>query len=168
MTENNSEAAALAGATASETQMSAVVGTPNATSATAAPATPLVPPGGIAQADLDAILRALTALGMRLANLEKRVPNIGAEVAVLREQMGNWELARQEFHDHAHLARTDAIDKGARIELDELRRRMADAEEETRKLDRSLYLVQDDATDTGMLLDALAARVDAMNGGSHE
>lgn len=168
MTENNSEAAALAGATASETQMSAVAGTPNATSGSPDTATPVVPQGGIAQADLDAILRAMTALGMRLANLEKRVPNIGAEVAVLREQMGNWELARRQFSDEAHLARTDAIDKGARIELDELRRRLGDAEEETRKLDRGLYLVQDDATDTGMRLDALAARVDAMNGGSHE
>lgn len=98
MTENNSEAAALAGATASDTQ-DAVVGasTQHSTSDSPTEATPVVPQGGITT-------ELLFKIGHRQA-----------------ERMTELELhtdaALAEVHEHLHLARQDAIDPAAREDV---------------------------------------------------
>lgn len=126
MTMNNSEAAALAGATASDTQ-DAVVGASTQHSTLDSPpeATPVVPQGGTFQ---DAVVYALDALDRRLRAQEQR------QVLVLLRQ----EELRDLVVEQLHLLRTDAVDPGAQADILELQRAVSDLDDFTRRLNLDL------------------------------
>lgn len=147
-TPENSSTPDLAGSEAKKTvQHSAVVGTAKDTPTPTVDAT---------------ARRGLEVLGEGVAAIDQALTSAQSRVTLMEENLTDIRDMHKQVNDHIHLLRQDAIDPGARREIDELRILAKDTRDVVSRIDREQVSISDDLDTVMGQMHALTSRVDAL------